>query len=504
MFKKILIANRGEVAAGIAKSCSALGIRTVGVFSEPDWNALHVKIANDAFCIGMGPSRDSYMNIDEIIDVARRSGADAIHPGWGFLAENFHFARRCEQEGITFIGPDSGAIKMAALKVEAKATVASTGIPVVSGSGVTETVEEARKAAIQLGFPVLIKANNGKGGRIIARVPDAEGVSEAFKRLTREASSSGEIGGLFVEKYVENAHHIEFQVLADGKGNVTVLPEMNCSLQRRFQKLLEESPTTVIEDDMRDKLVETTIEIARKFNIRGAAGIEYLVDNRNNFFFLEINPRLAVERAVAEVLTGLDIVEEQIRIAAGEDIGISTTYLKPRGWALECHINAEDPEMNFAPVPGRINTFNPPGGTGIRVDTGVYAGYEIPIYYDSCIAKLVVSGRDRIGVIRRTMAALEQFLVKGVSTTVPFFKNLLRNEYFQEGQVTTDFSQHELFLSLCRIHDVSDETAALVAALDVHLRERLSRNVQSGYRWGKTDNPWGMAGRNGVMQSRNL
>lgn len=505
MYEKILIANRGEIAAGILRSCRSLGIRTACVYSEADWDALHVKIADEAYCIGKGSdSKASYLNIPEIIDIALASGADAIHPGWGFLAENHHFAKACEEAGIGFIGPDSRTLEITGRKVLAKQIVENAGFPIVPGGAMGSDVDSLLGEADRLGYPVLLKADHGKGGRFIVRIDNASAMPDAFRKLTREMSLSGETGGIFVEKYLENAYHIEFPLLADARGNILVLPEMNCSLQRRFQKLLVESPTTILEDGLRDRLVEMTIAIARAFEYQGAAGVEYLVDTDGNVFFLEINPRLPVERAVAEVLTGVDMLEEQIRISCGEALEFSTGYLNARGWAMECRINAEDPENNFTPVPGQVVEFSPPGGTGIRVDAGVYSGYHIPIYYDSCIAKVIVSGRSRENAIRRMSSALRQFTVRGVSTTIPFFKNLLTNEYFLEGQVTTDFSQHELFLSLCRVRDIPDEVAAILTALDIHLRHTKAKRAAPGLKWGATGPVWGVANRVELMKGRNL
>ncbi|PKK90164.1 MAG: acetyl-CoA carboxylase biotin carboxylase subunit [Candidatus Wallbacteria bacterium HGW-Wallbacteria-1] len=505
MYEKILIANRGEIAAGILKSCRSLGIKTACVYSEADWDALHIKIADEAYCIGRGSgSKASYINISEIIDTALASGADAIHPGWGFLAENHLLARACEDAGIGFIGPDSTTLEKAGRKILAKELVESIGLPVVPGRAVINDVETLLSEAEKLGYPVLLKADTGKGGRFIVRLDSDQAAADAFRRLNREMTIAGETGGIFIEKYLENAYHIEFPLLADEQGNIVVFPEMNCSLQRRFQKLLVESPTTVLEPSLRDSMVEMTISIARAFDYRGAAGVEYLVDTDGNVYFLEINPRLPVERGVAEVLTGVDMLEEQIRISCGEALEFNTGYLTARGWAMECRINAEDPENNFTPVPGNVVEFSPPGGTGIRVDAGVYSGYEIPIYYDSCIAKVIVNGRSRENAIRRMASALRQFTVRGVSTTIPFFKNLLCNEYFLDGQVTTDFSQHELFLSLCKVRDIPDEVAAILAALDIHVRHTKAKRSVSGFKWGSPGPVWGVASRLNLMNGRNL
>lgn len=504
MFKKILIANRGDVASAVLNSCRGLGINSVSIYSEADWDSLHVKIADQAFCVGPGPVMESYLNYDAIIEVAKKTGADAIHPGWGFLAENREFAEACQKEGLTFIGPQTEALSKMVYKVNAKKMVSEIGIPIIPGTEPLKDKEQIYKFAEKQGYPIIIKADCGQGGRLIKKINSESRVESAYKRMIRESEKSPVAGGIFAEKYIENAYHIEFQVLSDGNGGVLVFPEMNCSLQRRFQKLLEESPATVISDSMRKKLIDMTIEIVRKFSFRGAAGIEFLVDASNNIFFLEINPRLAVERAVAEALTGIDILENQILLSSGTVKNIDTRVLEPWGAAMECHINAEDPENFFMPVPGKINVFSPPGGTGIRVDTSVYTGYNIPLYYDPNIAKVVATGGDRQHVIRRMRSALDQFLVKGVDTTISFFKNLLTNEYFIEDQVSTDFSKHELFMSLCKVRNISDETAAIAAALDIHFRQKDHRPATMGYRNGKTSNIWGTSHRKSIMTGRNL
>jgi acetyl-CoA carboxylase biotin carboxylase subunit len=504
MFKKILIANRGDVAAGILKSCRGLGIKTVSIFSEPDWNSLHVKIADQAFCVGKGPVTDSYLNYDAIMEIARKTGADAVHPGWGFLAENYEFALACEKAGLAFIGPEPEILSKMVYKLNAKKAASKAGIPIVPGTELLTDTAQITEFAKNHGYPLLLKADCGQGGRLIRKINSSSEIQAAYSNVKRESEKADLSSGIFVEKYIENAYHIEFQILADGQGGVLVFPEMNCSLQRRFQKLLEESPATVISETMRKKLIDMTIDLARKFNFRGAAGIEFLVDTSNNIYFLEVNPRLAVERAVAEVLTGIDILENQILLSSGTVKTIDTRVLKPHSSAMECHINAEDPEKGFIPVPGKINVFSAPGGTGIRVDTSVFAGCTIPIYYDSNIAKVIAVGGDRQHVIRRMRSALDQFLVKGVDTTISFFKNLLSNEYFIEDQVPTDFSKHELFMSLCRVRNISDETAAIAAALDIHFRQKDHRPHKMGYRAGKTENAWGASHRNMIMKSRGL
>jgi acetyl-CoA carboxylase biotin carboxylase subunit len=448
MFSKVLIANRGEIALRVIRACRELGVQTVAVYSEADRESLHVRFADDDVCIGPPPSRESYLNIPRIIAAAEIAGADAIHPGYGFLAENAEFAETCAASHITFIGPTAGQIRMMGDKAAARSAMAAANVPIVPGTpGPVEDVEEAAAFANEIGFPVIIKAAAGGGGKGMRVARDSAEFARSFQMARSEAMSAFGNNDVYVEKYLERPRHIEFQILGDTQGQVIHLGERDCSVQRRHQKLIEESPGPGISPELRERMGRDAVLGAKGINYVGAGTIEMLLDSDGSYYFMEMNTRIQVEHPVTEMITGVDLVKEQIRVAAGEKLSISE--LPPlRGHVIECRINAEDPYRNFQPSPGKIEVFHPPGGPGVRLDTHLYAGYTVPPHYDSLLAKLLCQGRDRQEAVRRMETALDGFIIEGVSTTIPFLKRVMQNKTFQAGAVDTKFleSERELFL----------------------------------------------------------
>ncbi len=438
MFKKILIANRGEIALRILRTCHELGIRTVVVYSEADRDSLHVRFADEAVCIGPPPSRDSYLNIPRIIAAAEITNADAIHPGYGFLAENANFAEICASSGITFIGPTSEMIALMGDKALARETMKKAGVPLIPGSdGVISDLNALREVANELGYPVMIKAAAGGGGRGMRIVENDEQLEKSFQAAGAEAESAFGNPNLYVEKCIDPAHHVEIQVLGDRHGNVIHLGERDCSIQRRHQKLIEESPSPIVDEELREKMGSAAVAGAKSVNYLGAGTIEFLVDDEKNFYFMEMNTRIQVEHPVTEEVTDVDILKTMIRVAAGERL--SKKQVKPQGCAIECRINAEDPDHDFRPSPGKITSFHVPGGFKVRVDTHAYAGYEIPPHYDSLIAKLIVHAPTRPEAINKMTQALEEFIIEGVYTTIPFHKKVMADKDFREGRYNTRF-----------------------------------------------------------------
>ena len=445
MFKKILIANRGEIALRVIRACQELNIKTVIVYSEADRDSLPVRLADEAYCIGPAPSAKSYLNITNIISAAEVSGAEAIHPGYGFLAENANFAEICEDCGITFIGPSTHAIEFMGNKSLARTTMIESGIPVVPGSeGAIQTEEEAVKVAKEIGYPVLIKASAGGGGRGMRVAHSEDDLLKALSTARAEALAAFGNGDVYLEKYVEQPRHIEFQILGDKEGNIVYLGERDCSVQRRNQKVIEEAPSTALTPSLRRKMGEAAIKAARAVGYHNAGTVEFLLDKHNKFYFIEMNTRIQVEHPVTELITGIDLVKEQLRIAAGEAMGYSQADIRIDGWAIECRINAEDPDKNFMPHPGTIEIYHPPGGPGVRVDSAAFTGYKIPPFYDSMIGKLIVWGRDREEAIRRMQRALNEFVIQGVPTTIPFHQKVLNNAFFRRGEVYTNFIQRRI------------------------------------------------------------
>jgi acetyl-CoA carboxylase biotin carboxylase subunit len=443
VFKRILIANRGEIALRVIRAAREMGIETVAVYSEADRESLHVRFADDDVCLGPPPSRESYLKVPRIIAAAEITGADAIHPGYGFLAENAEFAEICAKSNITFIGPTPTQIRLMGDKATARKTMMDQGVPVVPGTpGPVEDVSEALEFARTAGFPVIIKAAAGGGGKGMRVARDEEEFEKSFSMAKSEATAAFGNGDVYVEKYLERPRHIEFQILGDSQGNVIHLGERDCSIQRRHQKLIEEAPSPAMTPRLREKMGEAAVKGAKAIDYVGAGTIEMLLDSDGSFFFMEMNTRIQVEHPVTEMLTGVDLVKEQIRVAAGETLRITKTP-PLNGHVIECRINAEDPSKNFQPSPGRVEVFHPPGGNGIRIDTHAYAGYTVPPYYDSMIAKLIVHGRDRAEALAKMRLALDTFIIQGVSTTIPFLRRLMDEENFVKGDFHTKFLEKE-------------------------------------------------------------
>ena len=445
MFKKILIANRGEIALRIIRACKELGIATVAVFSEADTQSLHVRFADEDVCIGPAKSQESYLDPKRIISAAEVTNADAIHPGYGFLAENPDFAEICESCDIKFIGPTSESIRLMGDKALAKKTMIEAGVPVIPGSeGVVESEEMALSLGQSIGFPVIIKASFGGGGKGMRMANNEAELIKGYQMAKLEAQAAFGNPEVYIERYISDPRHIEFQILGDSFGNVVHLGERDCSLQRRHQKLLEESPSPVVDASLRERMGRAAVKGAQNVNYQSAGTIEFLLDGDKNFYFMEMNTRIQVEHPVTEEITDVDLIKEQIRIASGEKLGISQEDIKFRGHAIECRINAEDPKKNFMPSPGLITSFHVPGGHGIRVDTHAYAKYVIPPYYDSMIAKLIAHGKSREEAILKARRALDEFIIEGVSTTIDFHKRILSDKRFISGQFTTSLIEEML------------------------------------------------------------
>ncbi|MCE7055503.1 acetyl-CoA carboxylase biotin carboxylase subunit [Algoriphagus sp. AGSA1] len=438
MFKKILIANRGEIALRIIRTCKEMGIATVAVYSTADKDSLHVRFADEAVCIGPAPSRESYLNIPRIIAAAEITNADAIHPGYGFLSENAEFSKICEEYGIKFIGASAEMIDQMGDKATAKATMKAAGVPTIPGSeGILESMEQGIKLSNEMGYPVILKATAGGGGRGMRIVKEEAGFKKAWDDARMESGAAFGNDGLYLEKFVEEPRHIEIQIIGDSTGKACHLSERDCSIQRRHQKLVEETPSPFITDELREAMGKAAIKGAEAIGYEGAGTVEFLVDKHRNFFFMEMNTRIQVEHPITEEVTDFDLIKEQIKVAAGEKISGRNYY--PKLYAMECRINAEDPAHGFRPSPGKIQNLHIPGGRGVRIDSHVYAGYVIPPNYDSMIAKLIVSGQSREEVIVRMKRALEEFVIDGIKTTIPFHIALLENEQFKEGNFTTKF-----------------------------------------------------------------
>ena len=440
MFSKILIANRGEVALRIIRACKELGIRTVAVYSEADINSLHVRFADEAICIGRAPSVSSYLNIPSIISAAEIADVEAIHPGYGFLAEDDHFAEICESCKIKFIGPTPQNMQLMGDKMAAKDSAKKAGVPIVPGSkAVIKSKEDALKVAKEIGYPVIIKAAAGGGGKGMRICHNDVRLISALLTAQREAEAAFGNPDVYIERYVEKPRHVEIQILGDQHGHVIHLGERDCTIQRRHQKLIEESPSPILDSKLRKKMTDAAIKCAKSINYVNAGTIEFLVDGKGEFYFMEMNTRIQVEHPVTEAVTGIDLVKEQIRIAFGEKLSYKQEDIRFTGCAIECRINAEDPDKEFMPSPGKINMLDLPGGRGVRLDTHVYQGYEIPPYYDSMIAKLIVHGKDRNEAITICRRALDEFIVEPIKTTIPFHKKVMNNPLFIKGRFSTDF-----------------------------------------------------------------
>ncbi|HAD98505.1 MAG TPA: acetyl-CoA carboxylase biotin carboxylase subunit [Cryomorphaceae bacterium] len=440
MFKKILIANRGEIALRVIRTCKEMGIKTVAVYSTADKDSLHVRFADEAVCIGPPSSSESYLNIPNIIAAAEITNADAIHPGYGFLSENAKFSRICTENGIKFIGPDPQMIEKMGDKATAKATMIAAGVPCIPGSkGLLESYEQAEKLAEEVGYPVMLKATAGGGGKGMRAVWKKEDLKKAWESARQEAGAAFGNDGMYMEKLIEEPRHIEIQVVGDSNGKACHLSERDCSIQRRHQKLTEETPSPFMTSELRDKMGKAAIKAAEYIKYEGAGTVEFLVDKHRNFYFMEMNTRIQVEHPITEQVIDYDLIREQIKVAAG--IPISGKNYEPQLHSIECRINAEDPENGFRPSPGTITTFHAPGGHGVRLDTHVYAGYTIPPYYDSMIAKLITTAQTREEAIDKMRRALDEFVIEGIKTTIPFHRALMDDENYIAGNYTTKFME---------------------------------------------------------------
>ena len=482
MFQKVLIANRGEIAVRIIRACRELGLQTVAVYSEADRQALHVRYADEAYYLGPSPARQSYLRGDKIIEIARKSGVGAIHPGYGFLAERADFVDDCQNAGITFVGPNASAIAAMGDKAIARSTVMKAGVPVVPGTEGEGSLsdDELLSIAPEIGFPLLIKATAGGGGKGMREVRSLAEMQALLTAARREAEASFGEGNVYLEKLIEDARHIEVQILADGQGNVIHLGERECSIQRRHQKLLEESPSPFIGEDeeFRQRLGEVAVKAAQSVNYVNAGTIEFLVDKDKNFYFLEMNTRLQVEHPITEIVTGIDIVKEQIRIARGRQLRHQQEDVRRSGWAIECRINAEDPYNNFIPSSGQITHTLIPTGPGVRVDTGVYIGFEVTPYYDSLISKLIVWGETRGEAILRMRRALAEYTVIGVRTNIPFHQRLMDSHRFMGGQYDTRFVEERFSIETPEdSRAVHPDVAAIIATLVAHQQTQRAANI---------------------------
>ena len=447
MIKKLLIANRGEIAVRIIRACRNMGIRSVAVYSKEDANSLHVQLADQRICIGEGPARNSYLNMDRIITAAKNMDADAIHPGFGFLSENSEFVRKCKENGLTFIGPEADVIDKMGNKSQARKTMMEAGVPVVPGT--KEPVYEAEVAkelAKEIGYPIMIKASSGGGGKGMRVARNEEEFEFQFNMAQRESANAFGDGTMYMERYIENPRHVEIQIMADNHGNVVALGERDCSVQRNHQKLVEESPSPAINAEIRQKMNEYAVLAAKTVNYTNAGTIEYIVDQKGEFFFMEMNTRIQVEHGVTEMVTGTDLIIEQIRVAMGEELSFKQEDVLIRGHAIECRINAEIPEKNFMPSPGLIQHVHLPAGNGVRVDTGIYEGYKIPTEYDSMIAKVIVHAPDRNAALMKMRSALDEMVIIGVETNLDFQYQIMRNPVFCEGKADTGFIENVMHI----------------------------------------------------------
>lgn len=494
MFKKVLIANRGEIAVRVMRACREMGMKSVAIYSDADRIARHVRFADEAYRVGEPPSIESYLRMERIIEVARQANADAIHPGYGFLAENATFAEQCEQNGIAFVGPPSGAISAMGDKITARDLAAKANVPVVPGANFSlEDEPMARNIAHEIGYPILLKSAGGGGGKGIRIVRQPEDLERSLRSARHEAYAAFGDDRVYMEKYIENPRHIEIQILADKHGNVIHLGERECSIQRRHQKLIEEAPSPVVSPEMRQQMGECAIRIAKAANYVNAGTVEFIVDPALNFYFLEMNTRLQVEHPVTERITGLDIVKEQFQIAAGQPLSISQNDVQFQGWAIECRINAEDPLNQFLPSIGKIEQLNEPGGNGIRVDSGIIEGCTVSEYYDPMLAKLIVWARSRTEAIDRMRYALREFRLEGIATNVPFHQFVMEDDDFRAGQIDTHYLERKSFEMT--IDPALAEAAAIAVALEVHqARMQASPTAPSAPLSGAA-NMWKMSGR---------
>lgn len=500
MFKKILIANRGEIAVRIMRACREMDIRTVAVYSDIDRKAQHVRDADEAYHIGPASSSESYLRIDRILDAARRSGAEAIHPGYGFLAENPDFARACKEAGVTFIGPPVAAMELMGSKTAARRALLGAGLPVVPGTDRNiESLEEVRSIASEIGFPVMLKASEGGGGKGLRLVATPDELESAYRDASSEAQNAFNNASVYLEKYIDRPRHVEIQILGDHHGNQIYLGERECSLQRRHQKVMEECPSPIVDQDLRRKMGEAAVRIGALAGYTNAGTVEFLLDQDRNFYFLEMNTRLQVEHPVTEMVTGLDLVKAQLKIAAGEPLAWRQDDIQMRGWALECRIYAEDPANNFFPSPGLITRLKVPGGPWVRDDGGVYEGWSVPLEYDPLLSKLAVWGNDRPEAIARMRRALGEYNVSGIQTNIPFFRHVLDHADFIAGRIDTTFIDRVLtggWVGDIESVDPEAESAAMLAAA-LHASRKGSSQPSPVTRGSK----WKTAGRDSLLNN---
>ena len=506
-FKKVLIANRGEIAIRIARACRKMGIEAVAVYSEIDRNALHVRYADEAYYIGPSPAAESYLRIDKIIEVAIKSGCDAVHPGYGFLSENSEFVKACEDAGITFIGPNTESMYILGDKTRARQRMIEAGVPVVPGTkDPVENLEHALRVAEEVGYPIMFKASAGGGGKGMRLIRSPEEFREVYDLAKGEAKNAFGDDRMYIEKAIIKPRHVEMQIARDKYGNSIHMFERECSIQRRHQKVIEESPSIAISEEVRHKMGEAAIKAITASNYDSVGTVEFLVDKDMNFYFLEVNTRLQVEHPVSEMVTGIDIVKLQIEIAEGKPIPYKQEDIKQIGHAIECRIYAEDPDNNFMPSPGFITGLRLPGGPGVRVDSGVYSKGEVPLYYDPMVAKLVVWDSTRDAAIARMQRALKEFVVKGIKTTIPFHRRILKNENFRKGDISTEFIDKEkvLFEATEEEKQLKEITLA-AAAIKEYLREREITNKLSKFKETCSyGSPWKEAGRRAAVFGANF
>jgi len=502
MFNKILIANRGEIAIRIIRACRELGINAVAVYSEADRQSLHVRYADECHCIGSSKPAASYLDINKIIDVAEKSGSEAIHPGYGFLAQIPDFAEKCKSNDIEFAGPPSEVLSKMGNKVTARRTMANAGVPVIPGSmRAVKDESEVAEVAEKVGYPVLIKAVYGGGGKGMRFVNSKSDIRKAMELARLEAEASFGSSEVYVEKLLTKPRHIEFQVLADKKGNAVHLGERECSIQRRYQKLIEETPSPMMTEELRKTMSKTAIKGVKAIKYNSAGTLEFLVDREDNFFFLEMNTRLQVEHIITEMVTGVDIVKQQLKIAAGEKLEYEQDDVAMKGHALNCRINSEDPYSDFVPCPGTITRYLAPGGPGVRVDSALYTGYNIPIFYDSLVAKLAVWGKDRDETISRMKNALDEYVIEGVETTIPFHRRILDDECFRRGEIHTEFIGERIGSLTVETEFEGEEVAALWTVLADYLSNRKEGLAVIPRRRAEVASAWKMSGRRAMMES---
>jgi acetyl-CoA carboxylase biotin carboxylase subunit len=497
MFKKILIANRGEIAARIIKACQEMSISSVAVYSEADRESLHVQLADEAFCIGPAPAVESYLRMDRIIQTAHAAGAEAIHPGYGFLAENAEFARLCERENIVFIGPNSKALKLVGDKVRSRQTMEKAGIPIIPGmKGIPRDISEFEPEAKKIGFPVMIKASAGGGGKGMRIVRNPKDLKSALEAGMREAKSAFGDESVYLEKYIEEPRHVEFQVLADNHGNVVHLFERECSIQRRHQKIVEETPSQALTPELRALMGETAKKVVQVSGYNNAGTVEFLLDKNKNFYFLEVNARLQVEHPVTELITGVDLVRQQILIAAGEKLPFKQEDLSQRGHSIECRIYAEDPLNNFLPSSGKVLFLKEPKGPGVRHDCGIFSGSTVPIYYDPILAKLIVWAENRETACQRMVKALEDYVILGIKTTIDFLKDVIAHPQFKAGNTTTSFIEKHLDGWKSQTKTEEGLKLALIAsAFDNFNETYAATGVNRGKAQKETFSPWQSLGK---------